>query len=240
MGGSSKLSPYNSLPMTMFRNSILLHVNVPVLSVSIYSTCPNSSLILTVLHSNLRLLNAQNISSSLDMKQPWKTLTNSMETIRLMGMKVLYRMKQDPNEMPARLRQDGCPVKMSSQKAQVFVQPQQQYPALIRQQMTSRARMVRMNRFTFFQMLLVLVKGLLPFIMMAVSCPVYMTMPSTQSVFFSLHPRRTMFFLLIFSLMAIYIYLSEISPSKDSISAVGLIHLISPVSLSSENLCVAL
>lgn len=35
--------PYEKFPMLMHLNSMILHVSVPVLSLNMYSTCPNSS-----------------------------------------------------------------------------------------------------------------------------------------------------------------------------------------------------
>ena len=63
-------------------------------------------------------------------------------------------------------------------------------------QRSSKAKIIKMMWLTIVSILLVFVNGSLLFIMMAVSSPVYITIPITQSVFFNLQPRRIMFFLL--------------------------------------------
>ena len=62
---------------------------------------------LTVLHSKAFLFKEQNIYRSVDMKYPWKTFTNSKETIKLIGMKELYSIKYDPNDIAATSIQFG-------------------------------------------------------------------------------------------------------------------------------------
>lgn len=81
--------PKSSPPTTIFLNSILLQVRVPVLSVRIYWTWPSSSLMLTVWHSVFLSFNPQYNYLSLSIKIPWKTFTNYKDTIKDMGMKVL-------------------------------------------------------------------------------------------------------------------------------------------------------
>ena len=90
----SKDSSPNSLdPITANLNSILLHVSVPVLSLNMYSICPNYSFrdeektvtpfYFTELYNNLSCI----------MKTPWIVFTISMDTIKEMGIIVLRSTK---------------------------------------------------------------------------------------------------------------------------------------------------
>lgn len=74
-----------------------MHVNVPVLSEKTYYTYPSSSLIVVLKTLTYFSFSAVYISWSFYIKKPWPTLTNSKETIKLIGISVLSNKKYAAN-----------------------------------------------------------------------------------------------------------------------------------------------
>lgn len=84
-----EVSPYKFSPITAILNSMMLRVRVPVLSVNMYSTCPNYSFREALNTLQPLFLSLLNISTSFWINMAWTDLTISRDTIKEIGIMVL-------------------------------------------------------------------------------------------------------------------------------------------------------
>uniref|UniRef100_A0A7C9E481 Uncharacterized protein n=1 Tax=Opuntia streptacantha TaxID=393608 RepID=A0A7C9E481_OPUST len=78
-------------PIQHLLNIILFSVNVPVLSVKIYSTCPKSSLIAVFVAREETPVSLSNISRSQSINFAYKLFTRSRDTFIEMGIIMEHR-----------------------------------------------------------------------------------------------------------------------------------------------------